>query len=89
MGYASALGMVEAVGRWEALPWHLGSNHYPPLPISLVPTCISAVEAVEDGDPQRLIELPEGIEYQDGRVAPAWAIVEGMHLDAFIRWEDD
>lgn len=85
MGYASALGMIEAVGRWESLPWHLSSNHYPPLPTTLVGACISAVTAVEDGDPQR----SEGVEYQGRRVAPAWAIVEGMHLDPFVRWDED
>lgn len=67
----------------------LTSNHFPPVPVSMVQPCIEAIEAVNDEDSERLISLPDGVGYKGLTVAPAWAIVESHHLDAWIARYDD
>ena len=64
---------------------HLSANHYPPVPSSMVQPCIEAIDAVNDlGLWEVPIYLPEGISYQGKGYAPAHAIIEAHHLDAWI-----
>ena len=64
---------------------HLRSNHYPPVPSSMIKPCIEAIDAVNDlGLWDAPIELPEGISWRGETHAPASAIIEGHHLDAWI-----
>lgn len=89
MGYMNARGMAEAVDRRTALGWHLCHNHYPPVPAVMIDACEQAIDAATDDDWERMIALPEGIAYRDETEAPAWAIIEGFHLDAFLDMEED
>ena len=67
------------------LEHHLQFNHYPPVPLSMVPVCEQAIaEANDNGDPYMQIDLPEGITYKGATAAPAYAIIGQHHLDAFI-----
>lgn len=93
MGATGAMGMSEAVNDGlasldQALVWHLQSNHYPPVPTIMVQVCKAAIEAAEDEDWDRVVELPDGVSYKGSDSAPAWAIVEQHHLDAFIMSEE-
>lgn len=64
---------------------HLSANHYPPVPASMIKPCIEAIDAVNDlGLWNAPIELPEGITWRGETNAPASAIIEGHHLDAWI-----
>ena len=64
---------------------HLSSNHYPPVPSSMVKPCIEAIDAVNDlGLWNADIELPEGITWKGNTTAPAHAIIEAHHLDAWL-----
>ena len=64
---------------------HLTTNHFPPVPKTMVKPCIEAIEAVNEGEPDRLIALPEGVFWRLGTTsAPALAIVEGHHLEAWL-----
>ena len=64
---------------------HLSSNHYPPVPLSMVKPCIEAIDAVNDlGLWNADIELPEGITWKGNTTAPAHAIIEAHHLDAWL-----
>lgn len=89
MGSLAAQDMAAHATLEQALVWHLQSNHYPPVPVTMVPVCVEAIEAIEDGDTDRRIELPEGTLYRGQETAPAWAIAEAHHLDAFIAHEPD
>lgn len=68
----------------QALSYHLTSNHYPPVPTSMIPVCIEAIEAFEQGVFYKMLDLPEGVSYRGENQAPASAIVEAHHLEAFI-----
>ena len=51
---------------------HLTSNHYPPVPTTMVPTCIEAIDAVNDAGLWDLeIPLPEGVSWRGLTTAPA------------------
>ena len=63
---------------------HLTGNHYPPVPVSMIQPCIDAIDAYYDEDYNRLIVLPAPITWRDKNTAPASAIVEAHHLDAWL-----
>jgi hypothetical protein len=84
MGRLQADEMAVLADIDQALTWHLTSNHYPPVPIDMVPVCRQAIEAQNDGDWDCLIELPEGTYYRGRSYAPAWAIVEAHHLESWV-----
>ena len=85
MGHSSALGMTESgLPLRDQLAWHLTSNHYPPIPTTMIDTCIKAIEFGRDEDWHAEIELPSGVFYKGSPSAPTWAIVEQHHLDAWI-----
>lgn len=77
----------------------LQSNHYPPVPLSMVEPCIEAIEACNEDDHARLIKLPiDGtdrngepfqITWRGNDHAPAWAIVEGHHLESWVNHSMD
>lgn len=91
MGRASLDGMLEMASQDVALEWHLLSNHYPPLPLSLVEPCKQAIEAGLEEDWQRQIPLPDGM--LDGRTGKpymtAGRLIEAAHLDSFLDVDDE
>lgn len=77
----------------KQLSIHLSANHYPPIPQVMVDVCIQAIDAYWECDYNREIPLPfdgekDGkpfqIEWRGQTTAPAWAIVEHAHLDAWL-----
>ena len=69
---------------------HLSANHYPPVPKSMIRPCIEAIDAVNDlGLWNADIEMPEGVTYKGLTTAPAWAIIEQHHLDAWLIERED
>lgn len=107
MGLFNAIGITETEATLEQqLSWHLQANHYPPIPQVMIPVCIQAIEAMKDGDAERRIEMPfDGVDrngepfqvqWRGENTAPAWAIAEHAHLDAWlmisdgdIYWDED
>jgi len=73
----------------SAIALHLTSNHYPAVRASMVEPCIEAIEACNIDNHDAEIELPEGVLWQGQATAPAWAIVEGYHLDAWLEAFED
>lgn len=66
----------------------LRGNHYPPVPYSMVQPCIDAIDAYNEDNPSLEIEMPEGVFYKGNTTAPAWAIIDQHHLDAWCYSED-
>lgn len=99
MGNTGTIGMADAVADGlanlqAAVSWQLQSNHYPPVPTTMVEPCIKAIMAVADDEGDTLIELPEGVSYRGNWNAPAYAIVEQHHLYPFVEtvvgeWVED
>ena len=73
----------------DSIRIHLSSNHYPPVPATMVQPCLDAIDAYFDEDYQRPIQLPMPITWKNKSSAPASAIVEAHHLEAWLPdWED-
>ena len=82
--FANDLASMESLTLDQAVSIHLSANHYPPVPTSMVQPCVDAIYAVNDWQSDKEIDLPEGITYKGAISAPAWAIVEQHHLDAWV-----
>jgi len=67
----------------SAIAMHLRVNHYPPVPTTMVQPCMDAIDAYWEEDLNRHIELPDGVLWRGEEYAPAWAIIESHHLDAW------
>ena len=88
MGYTTAVSLSEELDLEVALGYHLQGNHYPPVPLTMVQPCIDAIDAIHAGDGNTEIELPEGVLYKNKTTAPAHAIAEQHHLDAWLpEWD--
>lgn len=94
MGLFSAIGMREAadelgVSIEKQIAWHLRANHYPPVPEIMVAPCLAAIEAWnERRDTSETIALPEGVSWRGENFAPAWAIIDSHHLDAWCESDE-
>ncbi len=85
MGRAWAEGLTEiGLSLEEQVLVHLTSNHYPPVPAMMVPTCIEAIDLANDGEWDSLVSLPEGVLWKGQAVSPVHAIVEQHHLETWI-----
>ena len=89
MGSIQAQEMAGLMDQRQAIAWNLQSNHYPPIPLSMVDPCIDAIAAVNDGDTDRLIDLPGEIKWRGESKAPALAIVTAHHLHAWIDTDEE
>lgn len=89
MGSVTANDLAQLKFR-IGLEHHLTGNHYPPLPTSLVDTCVEVIQkanvlqAGEAGEWDQPIQLPEDITYRGQSMAPLNACIEAWHLDAWI-----
>lgn len=86
--FANDLADMKDLSIGNAIGIHLSSNHYPPVPLSMVQPCIDAIDAIWEGDYHALIAMPEGVTYKGEDSAPAWAIVEAHHLEAWLPEEE-
>jgi len=86
--FATDLADMQDLSLENAIAIQLQSNHYPPVPLSMVQPCIEAIEAYWESDSDRLIELPEGTSWRGQITAPAYAIIEGHHLHAWCESDE-
>ena len=83
MGNMTAIDLADNLDIETAIGYHLQGNHYPPVPLSMVEPCMDAIEAYWEQDINKLIEMPKGVSYKGNTHAPAWAIIQQHHLDAW------
>jgi hypothetical protein len=84
MGYNTALDLAESFDLDQAILFHLQGNHYPPVPASMVQPCIEAIDAYYEEDYDKMIVLPEGVLWKGRDQAPASALIEAHHLEAWL-----
>jgi hypothetical protein len=82
-------GGIVSISLEQQIAIQLRSNHYPPIPLSMVDPCIEAIKAGREEDYDRLIDLPEGISWRGKTAAPAHAIIEGHHLGPWLETEEE
>ena len=82
---ANDLALADNLTIENQIAIHLSANHYPPVPAIMVQPCVEAIDAVNDAGLWDLeIPLPEGVSWRGLTTAPAHAIIEQHHLDAWI-----
>ena len=85
MGAMQAMDWASKFDLEEGIKMHLTVNHYPAVPIEMVPTCIEAIDAVNsESNWDKMITLPYGVTYKGLPQAPASAIIEQHHLEFWI-----
>ena len=85
MGSVTAIGLADTTLDLETqLLYHLKGNHYPPVPLSMVPVCIQAIDFAHQDEWDETVEMPDGISYKGESCAPVWAIIEQHHLHAWL-----
>lgn len=72
----------------QQLSIHLSSNHYPPVPNTMIDPCVAAIEAGNEDDFARLIDLPEGVTYRGSSQASAGSIIENHHLEFWLEGDE-
>jgi hypothetical protein len=87
--FANDLSTMEDVSLYNQIAIHLTSNHYPPVPTSMVPVCIEAISAYNDEAYHREIALPEGVTWKGKTTAPVYALIEAHHLEAWLYNNDE
>jgi hypothetical protein len=95
MGRMTAMDIATTdVSLEQQLSWHLSGNHYPPIPQSMIPVCIEAIDAYWEEDYNRLIQLPiDGVDrdgnpfqikWRDGSTSvSASQAIQSLRLDAW------
>jgi hypothetical protein len=86
--FAQDLAQYSDLSLRDAIAIHLTSNHYPPVPTTMVDACIEAINKCNEGDYACEVDLPEGVAYRGRTTAPAGAIVEGHHLESWLSEEE-
>lgn len=81
--HAREIASIGNITLEEQIRWHLLSNHFPPIPESMVQPCIEAIDAFFEDNLDKLISLPEGVGYRGLTVAPAREILIQHHLEAW------
>lgn len=90
MGRMGIESMLEVAKVEQAMVWHLRSNHYPPIPMSMVQPCLRAVKYANAGEWDKRVRLPEGLLFKGKyKTAPVRDIVEEHHLEAFLEPDED
>ena len=84
MGNNLALDLASEFDLEQGIAYHLQGNHYPPVPLSMVQPCIDAIDAYYEEDYDRLIDLPEGVSWRGETSAPAHAMIDAHHLQAWL-----
>jgi hypothetical protein len=94
MGRMTAMSLTEMnVPLEQQLAIHFSSNCYPPIPSKMIPVAVEAINAYNEEDFARVIQLPEGVEFRNGEnwVFASQAI-ESLRLDAWLSeifWTDE
>lgn len=66
-----------------SLEWHLAHNFYPPYVPQLAHPCLSAIGAINSGEPDRIIPI-NGHTELDGEPLTAEKIVDDFRLSSFL-----
>ena len=89
MGNLQAAEMANALPIEQALAWHLRSNHFPPIPATMVQPCIDAIDAYWADELDNFIKLPDGVSWRGSNSAPAREIIINHHLDSWCSDSED
>lgn len=90
MGLSTAMGIADLeLSLEDQIGMHFSANCYPPIPRQMIPVAVAAINAYWDEDYQRLVDLPEGVEFRDGSTSiTAIQAIESLRLEAWCLDEE-
>lgn len=89
MGANFAHDLATLLPLEQALAHHLTHNHYPPVPIYMLDTCVKALDAAHADEYDTLITLPEGVTWRGASEVPAHVVITEFHLSAWLPDDPD
>ena len=87
MGSMHSMEYADRLSLENGVRLQLTSNHFPPVPVSMVPVCIKAIRFARRGKWNSNLTLPDGIKFKNRKTAPVSSIIEAHHLDAWLEEE--
>jgi hypothetical protein len=70
----------------EKLSWHLRGNLYPPMPDSMIPVCMEAINLAENGeDLHKILTMPENIKRAGSSEITAKQLIISTKLHWYIK----
>lgn len=78
-----------AIASDAIIEWHLTNNHWPAVPVSLVPVCALAIERAKLDEWDAVLMLPDGVTYRGMATVTAATIIDSFHLQDFVEIDDD
>ncbi len=91
MGLNSALDIADMnITLEQQLAMHFRGNCYPPVPLIMITPAMEAIDAYWEMDYNKLINLPDGIEFKNGATKlPATQLIDSLRLEAWCFEDDD
>ena len=85
MGYNTAVELAGlGISLEDSIRFHLTGNFFPSIPSWMVQPCIEAIDAYNNGKPNKLIKLKHAVYEGYKDKAPALAIIEQHHLEPWL-----
>jgi hypothetical protein len=86
MGFATAVGLTDTdLSLEDQISIHFRTNCYPPIPLLMIPVAVEAIDACWEEDYNRLITLPDGVEFRNGsKTVSASQAIDSLRLDAWL-----
>lgn len=70
------------------LRWHLMANHFPPLPVELIPVAKEAIERGRDEEFDHEIAMPVNLKFRHRVSITVREAIATMHLEGFLgEWD--
>jgi hypothetical protein len=85
MGAQAAVSLTEMdIPVVAQIEIHLTTNLYPPVPSFMATTCVEAIDNANDGNWEKIVQLPQGVTFQGRDEVPSHTIIEGHRLEFWI-----
>lgn len=81
---ALAISQSDEMTLEQQIGLHFAANCYPPIPAIMIEPSIEAIDAMIDDEPDRLIDLPDGVSFRGYAYCTAYDIVDGHHLWSWV-----
>lgn len=93
MGYTQAQEMAHythnGLSIEAALRYHLTVNHFPPVPVEMVPVAKRAISKAFLGQWDKQVRLPKGTTYRGKSLVPVGEIIGALHLEPWLEVDEE
>ena len=73
----------------DAVKLHFRTNCYPPIPDTMVPVAVQAIQNYDDDEYDAVISLPEGVSFRGSNSVNTEDAISGLFLHGFLPYHTD